>query len=1040
MKKVYLFVLLCILISPYVNAQAVKVIGTVTDGKDALPGVTVRVKGTNTGTATDDKGKFSLNVPAAATLEISFIGYETKTLKVAGEGSLNVKLEPSNSTLQESVIIGYQKVTRKTTTAAISSISGKELQNQPAASFDQMLQGRLSGVNVQNYTGMPGARTSVSVRGNSLVNSSYDQNNVVNNPLYVVDGVPLPTESYEGPTGGSASNYLAGINPMDIESIDVLKDASAAAIYGSRAANGVILITTKKGTSGRTRVGVSAYTGYITRPELRDATMGVTERRQKMDLIDPLTLTQKRNLPYILTDSLNPAYNANTDWQNLFFQRGLITNADMNISGGGEQSSYRFSLGYYDEDGIIKATGFSRYTARFTLNARALDNKLDINPIITYFRSDKDRGNGDDNVPMSLGAGNMPSSLLALDPELKDALLGAYDKMLDKNIDNNMSFALNLGLSITPHLRLASQNSYIYQVARRDQNMPNSLTGNGNTSASFNSTRSTMLSSNFITYSNTFGKHTLSAVVGTDINFDQYQAMAASGTNGVSDQIQIIGGFQKINTDVGASYDAFGLLSYYARLAYDFDTKYIFSFSGRYDGSSKFGKNNKWGFFPSASAAWLLSEEGFLKNNTLFSLVKVRASYGSSGALPKENYLQYNLYRVNNGAFNGNNGATSYDGVSAVTPDFSQAAQDNLSWEKSDMWNVGLDLEVQKGKYSAAIDVYNKENSLQLFSITLPYTSGYNNSLTNSLGVRNYGLDLTIAANPLPSTSKVKWFSRLVLSYNKGEITALPNGGRDLVFTSGDRFDKLHIMSVGAPVNAFYLLQTKGVYVDDDAVPGNPYTGDKFRNPNYIYKGGDFIFADLDGDFNVDIFNDGINPDKKAMGNPNPLYTGGFYNSFNWKSFDLSVFCTYTFKRDVMNIFEADQFSNSTTNALGFVGASTPDISKLDIWRKPGDKATYAKFDYGTYGYYYTSAQSFFMEPGGYFRVKNITLSYNVTANLLRKLKLDRFRVYAMMDNVLMIQKSKKLPDAENVNQYGEYDGGGYPIPKKYTLGIDLNF
>lgn len=1037
MKKVYLFVLLCIVIFNNVHGQTIKVSGSVTDGKDPLPGVTVRIKSTNTGTATDDKGRFTLNAPANATLEISFIGYETKLVKAAD--NLTVKLEPSNSTLQESVVIGYQKVTRKTATAAISSISGKELQNQPAASFDQMLQGRLSGVNVQNYTGMPGARSSVSVRGNSLVTNGYDENNVTNNPLYVVDGVPQPTESYAGPTGGTASNYLAGINPQDIESIDVLKDASASAIYGSRAANGVILITTKKGTSGRTRVGASVYAGYVERPELRDVTMGVTERRQKMDLIDVLSLSQKRNLPAIMTDSLNPAFNGNTDWQDLFFQRGLIQNADINISGGGESSNYRFSLGYYDEDGIVKATGFSRYTARFTLNARALDNRLDINPIITYFRSDKDRGNGNDNSPFGVGAGDMPSSLLNLSPEAKEVIMGSYNKNLDKNIDNNLSFALNLGLSLTPHLRLSTQNSYIYLNAKRDQNAPNFLTGTGNYAFAFTSTRATMMSSNFLTYSNQFGKHNVSAVVGTDINFDQYQEMWASGSNGVSDQIQIISGFQKQNTDVGARYDAFGLLSYYARVAYDYDTKYIVSLSGRYDGSSKFGKNNKWGFFPSASVAWLLSEEGFLKDNGLFSLVKLRASYGTSGSLPRDNYLQYNLYRVNAGSYTGNGNATSYDGIPSVIPNFNQAAQNNLSWEKSDQWNIGTDLEIQKGKYSAAIDVYNKQNSLQLFSITLPYTSGYNSSFTNSLGVRNYGVDLTIAANPLPATSKVKWFSRLVLSYNKNEITALPNGGRDLVFNSGDQFDKLHIMSVGAPVNAFYLLQTKGVYTDDDAVPGNPFTGDKFRNPNYIYKGGDFIFADLDGDYNIDIFNDGINPDKKAMGNPNPLYTGGFFNSLNWRGIDLSVFCTYSFKRDVINLFDAERFSNSTTSALNFVHTSTPDFSKINIWRKPGDKAEYAKFDYGTYGYYYTSAQTFFLEPGGYFRVKNVTVSYNLT-NVWKGLKMDRFRIYGMVDNVLMIQKSKRLPDAENVNQYGEYDGGGYPIPKKYTFGIDLNF
>lgn len=1041
MKKVYLFVVLCLSLALTIQAQTIKVTGTVTDGRDVLPGVTVRIKSTNTGAATDDKGKFSISAPANATLEISFIGYATKEVKVNGQTTINVQLEVSNSSLQETVIIGYQKVTRKATTASISSVSGKELQNLPAASFDQLMQGRLSGVNVQNFTGAPGARSSVAIRGNSLVTNDYDQNNVINTPLYVVDGVPQPTESYVGPQGGTASNYLAGINPVDIESIDVLKDASAAAIYGSRAANGVILITTKKGTSGRTRVSLSAYAGLTQKPELRDVTLGTVERRQKMELLEKLTQSQKQNLPYLMTDSLNPAFNGNTDWQDIFYQTGFIKNADIGVSGGSDASNYRFSIGYYDEDGIIKGTGFSRYTARLNLFTRALDNKLEISPIITYYRSDKKRGNGNGNSPINLDAGSMPSSLIALDPDKKDLLLGAYDESLDKNIDNNLSFALNMGYAFSPHFRFNTQNSYIYQTSKRDYNRPDVITNNGNYSYSYTSNRSTMLSSNYFSYSNTWNKHTLNAVVGTDINFDVNQYIEADGSGGVSDQIQVIGGFQPQNLTVSSNYQAYGLLSYYARLAYDYNTKYIVSLSGRYDGSSKFGKNNKWGFFPSASAAWLISEENFMKDKGLFSLIKLRGSVGTSGSLPDDNYLQYNLYNVNNGNYWGSgSNSTSYDGISAVTPNFNRAAQSNLSWQESIQWNAGLDLEIEKGKYSAAIDFYNKENTLQLFSVQLPITSGYNNSLTNSVGVRNAGVDITLAANPLPSSSKVRWFTRFILSYVDNKIMSLPNGGRDLVFQSGDRFDKSHILSVGQPINAFYLLQTLGVYKTDDDVPGNLYTGDKFRNPNYIYKGGDFIFADLDGDNSIDIFNDGINPDKKAMGNPNPKFTGGFYNNVNWKNWDLQIFCTYTFKRDVLNLFEADQFSNSTTNALGFIDYSTPDFSKINIWRNPGDVAKYAKFDYGTYGYYYTSAQTFFLEPGGYFRVKNVTLSYNFAQSALRKLKIDRFRIYGVMDNVLMIQKSKKLPDAENVNQYGEYNGGGYPIPKKYTLGIDLNF
>ncbi len=1052
-KNLLLTLAVSLLFSVTGLAQSKKVSGTVTDeNSKPIERASVKQKGTTNGEITNAKGEFTITLlPGKSTvLEISAVGYRTQELDVKSQTHLSVKMPPDMQGLDEVVIIGYQKVTRKKATAAISSITGKELENLPSASFDQLLQGRLSGVNVQNFSGDPGSRAAVSVRGSTLVNANYDENMVVSSPLYVVDGVPQSNEEYVTPGAGTGMNYLGGVNPNDIESIDVLKDASAAAIYGSRAANGVILITTKKGKPGKVRVIFSGFGGITEKPELREVTLGTLERRQKMRILqEQLEYNDQRQLPYMLTDSLNPAFNGATDWQDLFYRTGVIKDADLSLSGGDVSgTSYRFSTGFYDEQGILKATGYKRYSVILNLMSHALNKKLDINPVINFTRSDRSRGLGVDpryggSSAFSLSAGSMPSSLFNLSPTKKAGILETYDESLDKNMANVFNLNLNLGYSFNSHLKFNSLNSYQYKTSHRNFNRTNAMESNaGNYSYTYYDQNIQLLTSNYFSYVGSLNKNNFSGVLGQDITFNTFENASESGSQGAADNIQVIQGFTQKNITAYSDYQAYGLLSYYGRFSYDYDSRYLLSFAGRWDGSSRFGGNSKWGFFPSASAAWIISDEKFFSQNSRISLLKMRASIGTSGSLPPDNYLQYNLYSVNAGGYGVNGSATSYNGVAAVTPNFyNGAAQQGLSWEKSMQWNIGADMEIQQGKYAVSMDIYNKESSLQLFSVNLPLTTGYSVALTNSIGVRNAGVELTIAANPLPNNSPVRWFSRLNISYNKNTIMNLPNGNRDLVL-SGDRFDKSHILSVGSAINTFYLYKTLGVYSTDADIPVNPYNGEKYHNSNGTYTAGDFYFQDLDGDNLIDIFNSGLNPDKMPIGDPNPKITGGWTNDFTWKNFTLGLFFNFVFDRDVLNLFHSDQFNNSTDGNPNenFAQYSTPNLDKIDIWRKSGDKATYAKYDLGTYLYYYTSAQTFFLEKGDFVRLKSINLQYNLPYNIVSKWKIDGFKVFAVVDNALKWQKSKLLPDAEAVNSYGEYNGAGYPIPRKYTLGFELHF
>jgi len=1026
--------------------------GVIRDAK-GLPvvGASIRVKNSKAHALTDSSGAFRISLPSRnAGLIISHISFnEVEINPKDSTGQLRITMIGRDSKLDDVVVIGYQSVTRKKTTAAISSISGKEIANLPSSSFDQLMQGRLSGVSVQNYSGEPGSAPSVTVRGNSRISTSYDQFNVVSTPLYVVDGVPQPTETYVGLDVGTGTNYLGGVNPNDIESIDVLKDASAAAIYGSRAANGVILITTKKGRSGIPKTTVSGYVGATQRPQLRTVETGATERRNKMSILQQsLTPDQQRQLPYMLTDSLNPAFNGHTDWQDLFYRTGVIKDVDLSLSGGGEGgTSYRFSSGYYDEQGIISATGFKRYTMRLNLLSKGLGGKLTINPVVNFTRMDRSRGSGNTGNPISVAAGSMPSSLFVMDVNKRAALLGEYNENFDRNTNTQFSFNLNLGYEFSRNFKFTSQNSYLYNTSRRDYSRTSELnSGQGNLASAYGDNEINILSSNYFSFNKSFGQHNFSILAGQDIQYDQYQNTQASGSHGSSDVIQAVQGFDQRYLGASSDYQAYGLLSYYSRISYDYMGRYLLSASVRGDGSSRFGKNKKWGTFPSVSLGWLLSEEDFMKKDkSIFSLLKLRASVGKSGSLPSSNYLQYNLYNTGAGTYEGNNAATAYNGVNAITPNFAGgAAQPNLSWEKSTQWNLGLDAEVLNGKFSMALDLYNKENTDQLFNVNLPVNSGYDYAQTNAMGVRNYGVDLTLAGNPLSDRSPIKWFTRLNITYNKNKIMHLPNGGRDLVM-SGDRFNRSHIETVGSPVNSFYLLKTLGVYATDADVPANPLTGiPMYGGGTNTFKAGDFRFLDLDGDYLIDPFQEGISSDKLATGDPNPTITGGWTNNITYKRFTLGLFFTFTFKRDVLDLYKADQFNNFAGSGSGSPGDlaqyALPDLSKLNIWRKPGDNADYAKLDLGSYRYYYRSDQTFFLTPGDYVRLKSTSLSYELPAKALQKIKIDRFRVFGVVDNLLRWQRSKDLPDAEAVNGYGEYNGDGYPIPKKFTLGLEVNF
>jgi len=1019
--------------------------GKVVDEKgDPLTGVSIKVKGSSAGTSTNVRGEFSIDVPDNAILIISYVGYDTKEVAVQKSETLSIKLSPSASTkLSDVIVVGYQEQKRRKLTSSIVTISGKEIQDLPSPSFEQLLQGRVPGLNVQNLSGQPGVKNSFVVRGNTVISRNLlDDAQATSNPLFVIDGVPMNLDDLSN-YDFTNTNSLAGLNPNDIESMDILKDAAAVSIYGSRGANGVILIRTKKGNSGKPRISLNFYTGLTDKPQLKETVIGAEERRMKINWLNywanntpgksPYTLM--RSLPMVLTDSLNPAFNNATDWQGIFFKSGIIRNADFSVSGGNDLSNYRLSLNYYDEDGIIIGTGYKRYSVASAYNVK-VGSKVDISTLIKLQRGDRAVGRGanrNDQLPIGSDGYNFPSSAFAPSEDQMNNYSGVFKGVRDVNINDNIVGSFILNYKFIPKFNFNSQLNVTLADNSRDRFIPAVLDAQGISYASSSKGKSEYYTmTNTVSYVNSFKeKHNLNLVAGQSFEFTKFTSNHINGTHGANDQIGTVSGIDQRYLNGASDYGSYGILSYFSQLTYDFNDKYIANFNIRTDGSSRFGANRKWGVFPSASVGWIVSNEKFMEKSNLIQFLKLRASYGSSGDQPQSIYAPYNRYQLNQGGFNGNGAASSYNGVLSVIPDFGTVTQKDLTWATTQEWNAGLDLRLFKNnRVDMSVDIYNRDKNNIIFAIDVPSTSGYESIQTNAVGVRNSGIELNVNTRNIIRKS-FEWKTNFNISYNQNKVIELPNGGKDLVLNDGNT-----ILTVGRPLYEYFLVKSNGVFPTNKEVPLNPYTGNPMSHwyeGNYVY-GGYFNWADLNGDYIV-----WDHKDKRRVGNPNPRYYGGFSNEFFYKNFMLGIYCNFTLGREIFNSYSSTQLDNLVQ--LGNLYTSQiPDLWKTDTWKKPGDNAHYANINpYGPYYYQFYAFSSAFMENGSYLRVKTVRLGYSFPEKITRRLKLQRLRLYSVMDNVWLFKKSD-VPDPENVDAYGRYGGNVYPTPHKYTFGIDISF
>jgi TonB-linked SusC/RagA family outer membrane protein len=1045
------------------NANGQNISGQVIDSSNQpIAGVEVRAVGSSLHELTDIDGRFNLSITSRTRmLEFSLIGFVTQKIAIANQNNFKIKLLPIKSNLNEVVVIGAQTQTRKQMTAAVSSISGDVINNLPSTSVDGLLQGRIPGLNVQISSGEPGVAPTLVVRGNSKMSTQIGSGGDVTQaqslsaPLYVIDGVPMDPSDIAGGSSVTGTNYLAGINVNDIESVDVQKDAAATAAWGSRGANGVIYIKTRKGISKFPSFVINSYFGITQKPQLAKTYTGAEEREMKMDIIrNYATPAQLRGLPIMLTDSLNPSYNNATDWQGLFYKDGWLQNTDITMSQSTENINYRVNGNFYNETGIIKQFGYKRYSIRGNFNFK-ISSKLNSQFIFGASRGDRKRGrkfnNSDPNTPFE--GTSQPSSFYPINAYDSANLIGQLDLIRNSNIDENYNASWITNYNILPWIRLSVMGAATSTNSNRDYFRPSTLLDDDGASQpsyalSQKSGVKTYYVRNNLDINRQYGrenhKHSFNLTLGQEFNSTIYDLTSVSGYNVPSNSIHVVTGIPQTDRSGSSDYQKASLVSFTGQLQYDYNKKYLVYVSMRRDGASRFGANNKWGGFPAFGLGYNLIDEPFMdKFKTTINYLKIRGSYGVSGSLSSDYYAPYNTYNIYG----------SYDGTTAVMPSYTNGlTKDNLTWAKISQKNIGIDLGLFNNRISVTADFYDKVTKNDFYDFNLPFFTGFSSVTFNAkdLWINNRGFEVMIQTKNLPARNAFQWNTNLNFSYYKNRIAKLPNGNRS--FSVKDSYGVNRIYAVGQPIYSMMQLHYAGVYNHAGDIPFNELTG----NRNTYYKGshtispGDPIFVDANNDGDSwDSNNNGDNyGDQRPSGDPNPKFTGGFINDFSYKNFYLSIVSVFTWKRTVVNTFAQQKFSNLVGDGInGFAKNRLPDLSDIDYWTPakaadPNYKANFPSINpFVGYYYQYYPISDMFNVDGSYFKVKYVTLAYIFNSKMLERLKVHSIKVYGSVSNLLIIKnKNNTMPDPESVDQMGIYTGGLYPQAKQYQLGFTIQF
>ncbi len=996
--------------------------GKVSDSSGApLPGVTVVLKGTTIGIITDASGNYSLpNVPENATLVFSFVGMKSQEVAINGKTTVNIAMEEESIGLEEVVAIGYGTVKKSDLTGSVTALRSDAIMLGNSQSPDMALKGKSAGVQITTVSGQPGAGAVVRIRGNSSILGS-------NEPLYVVDGVPLDGGEAAAGIHGVSISPLTIISPSDIESMEVLKDASSTAIYGSRGANGVILITTKRGKEGAFNANFNMSVGFQNvshRLELTSPEQWAELWNESMDYKNGgIGKYDINNLP------------ARTNWQDEIFRTAPVQDYELSFSGGNEKLHYMLSGGYTSQDGIIMNTDFKRYSVRVNLENK-FTKWLTVGVNLSSTRTNSDQAQ---DAEGSVSADNPVGLILTASPvvpiynedgsyiqyvdveskrenpyaSLKEIVNNDTRNRLVSNIYGEISFLkeLKLRTNFATDVADAKAKYYAPSYIAQGRAAEGSASIGSNNKLYWNST-------NTLTYNNIFNEiHRLTAMIGVEWQKDVVERLSARGTGFANDNARFDNLGEATNYNTSSGYAAWQMQSYITRINYSFMNRYSFTFTGRRDGSSRFARGNKNAFFPSGAFAWRLKEEDFLKDVSLLSNLKLRASYGISGEQGIPLYQTFSMLSASK-VFVGTELNTGYLPTRPADP--------SLRWEKTQQVDIGVDVGLWGGRLNGTIDYYYKRTNDLLYLKALPASSGFTSMLGNIGSIDNKGFEITLDASIIENKN-FKWNINVNNSFNRNKVIDLGGGRKEIINPSGgvsggDLKSTPSILRVGEPLGLIYGYQSDGVIYDQTESDTAKKMG------QMQYAPGELKIRDLNGDGKI------TNADKTIIGNSNPDFTGGMSNTFTYKSLRLNILCQWVTGNDIMSY----QHMANQRLALGYNAMKDWYDTRWQV-NNPSRVEPRAGYDIRAY-----PDVSYNVFNGSFFRINNVSLSYTIPKHVTSRIKLNNLKFSAGIDNLYTFTKYPGWsPDVSSMggNVMGQgIDVASYPVARTVTFSINVGF
>ncbi len=1054
--------------SAFIQQEKKTITGKVTDTKgEPIPGANVILVGYNTGTITDTNGEFELNVPdVEGVVRISFIGFKIENVNYKVGEVLKVLMTEDVSDIDEVQVVAYGESSKREMTGSVSVVKADAIKSIPTPNISNLLQGRVAGMDVTNVSGAPGGGgTQITIRGyNSL---GIEAGRRFSNPLWVVDGVPMT--SFTSPVTGT--NGLSDLNPEVIESIHVLKDASATSLYGSRAANGVILVTTKKGKKNQKgQFSVNFSQTYSVLPEYPTVYGGKGERDYRIQSrraykvadFDYATNSYKYPESYTdvygtygkydrywgngsawspedgdeLQDSLNTFWNNSTNFYKELFDIGKVTNANIQTYGGSENTSYSIGLGYYDEEGIVRGTGFNRINVMGNFTAKPVKNlSVSFNNYLSM--SDRSRGakgsglSSGEDVELVPGEAYEMSTLLPYNSDVTKDIVEQYKKQQEKNTSYRLRSSFRVQYDISKNLNISNTTSIDYSQNNRNSFIPAALDYYKETKTIGEIARQNMfLNESLLNYKKSFNTvHNFELMAGLSFQRDEYNYIGGSAKNGPSDKIHYAGGDGWPDIKVRSEYYTEGLKnyqsdysekkmnSYFGRLNYNFKDKYFFTATVRRDGSSVFGDNLKWATFPSFAASWNFSEEEFMHWAPFLDFGKLRASYGLSGNTFKNPYLSYGLMEAGD----------IYGGNPTLGPNRDEGYYNpNLSWEETKQFDLGLDLNFFNYKLSVTADYYNRYTDKLLYKVPIPgnYT-GYISQWRNAAAISNEGIELEVKYDVFRKDNNY-WRFSFNIAKNWNRFVDSWNG-KDF-YDSNEK--KYYIL--GKKLNGIMGYKTDGYWQahPDETAYYDSRGRINYYNPNYnvvYYYPGTTKFQDVNGDFVLD------GRDQVYLGSSLPDVTGGIINEVKWRNFDLNILLAYSLGRDMIHAQPVKSLQSQGTLSPIFV-----NLDKATFWQKPGDNTDYPVAHYVNYNRDWEPMQDKYVETVNYLKLKTLTLGYTMPKSLLDVKFLNEVRFFFSGENLFTWTNYSGI-DPETVNMTSGVDyGTTYPLARKLTLGVTI--